>query len=98
MIIRRIVTTFALALVAAGAFAQSSGFTMGKWVEIQTAIRKELSRSYVDSLPLGRMERAAVDALLEELDPYTIYIPEEEDEDLMMMMNKTMTNKMMMNY
>ena len=33
--------------------------------------------------------RASVDAMLEELDPYTIYIPEEENEDLQMMLSKT---------
>jgi len=35
------------------------------------------------------MMRAAVDAMLEELDPYTLYIPEEENEDLQMMLSKT---------
>ena len=33
--------------------------------------------------------RAGVDAMLKELDPYTIYIPEEENEDLQMMISKT---------
>lgn len=69
--------------------AQSRGFEMGKWTEIQSAILKELNRSYVDSLPVGRIERAGIDAMLEELDPYTIYIPKEENEDLQMMLNKS---------
>ncbi|MBQ7194680.1 MAG: S41 family peptidase [Bacteroidales bacterium] len=90
MNIRRTIIAAVLTLGAAAvASAQSESFTLGKWVEIQNAILKELSRSYVDSLPVGRMERASVDAMLEELDPYTIYIPEEEDDDLMMMMNKS---------
>ena len=33
--------------------------------------------------------RASVDAMLEELDPYTIYVPEEENEDFQMFMSKT---------
>jgi carboxyl-terminal processing protease len=33
--------------------------------------------------------RQNVNAMLEELDPYTIYIPEEENEDLQMMLSKT---------
>ena len=62
---------------------------MGQWTEIQSAILKELNKSYVDSLPVDRIMRASVDAMLEELDPYTIYIPEEENEDLQMMLSKT---------
>lgn len=69
--------------------AQSQGFKLGQWTEIQNSIIKELNRSYVDSLPVGRIMRAGVDAMLEELDPYTVYIPEEENEDLQMMISKT---------
>ena len=35
------------------------------------------------------MMREGVDAMLEELDPYTVYIPEEENEDFQMMISKT---------
>ena len=79
----------ALVLGATALSAQTKSFELGKWTEIQNAILKELNRSYVDSLPIGRIERAGIDAMLEELDPYTIYIPEEETEDLQMMLNKT---------
>lgn len=85
---RKTTLLLAAVLLCTVSFAQSRNFKSGKWSEIQSAIRKELSRSFVDSLPIDRMERAAVDALLEELDPYTIYIPEEENEDLEMMLNK----------
>ncbi len=71
------------------ASAQSQGFKLGQWSEIQNSILMELNRSYVDSLPLDRIMRAGVDAMLEELDPYTVYIPEEENEDLQMMLSKT---------
>ena len=69
--------------------AQSTRFKLGKWTEIQTAILQELTRSYVDSLPLDRIERRGIDAMLENLDPYTVYIPEEENENLQMMIRKT---------
>ena len=68
---------------------QSKGFRLGQWSEIHNAIVMELNRSYVDSLPVDRIMRAGVDAMLEELDPYTVYIPEEENEDLQMMLSKT---------
>ena len=75
--------------VGGTAGAQSKSFKLGQWSEINNAILKELNRSYVDSLPLDRIMRAGVDAMLEELDPYTIYIPEEENEDLQMLLSKT---------
>jgi carboxyl-terminal processing protease len=43
----------------------------------------------VDSLPLDRIMRAGIDAMLDELDPYTVYIPEEENENLQMMLSNT---------
>ena len=79
------VTSFAAIIVS----AQSQTFRLGQWSEIHNALVKELNRSYVDSLPVDRIMRAGVDAMLEELDPYTIYIPEEENEDLQMLMSKT---------
>lgn len=78
----------ALSLACADAMAQSSNFTLGQWIEIQNSILKELNRSYVDTLPLNRIMEAGTDAMLENLDPYTIYIPEEDQEDLRMMLQK----------
>lgn len=77
------------ATVCFGAAAQSQSFKMGKWTEIQSAVLKELNRCYVDTLPVDRMSRAAIDAMLASIDPYTVYIPAEEDEDLQMMIART---------
>jgi carboxyl-terminal processing protease len=85
-----ILTTAAIAFAASATLsAQSKSFKLGQWTEIHNSIVKELNRSYVDSLPVDRIMRAGVNAMLEELDPYTIYIPEEENEDLQMMLSKT---------
>lgn len=86
---KRKLMIFCLTLLSVTAGAQSGKFELGKWVEINNAILRELSRSYVDSLPLNRIERAGVDAMLSALDPYTVYIPEEENEDLEMLIHKT---------
>ena len=83
--IRQTLTVLALLAAAVPAFAQSRSFTLGKWVEIQNSILKELNRSYVDTLPLNRIERLGIDAMLEGLDPYTVYVPEEEQENFQMM-------------
>lgn len=72
-----------------GAEGQSKSFRLGQWVEIQNSVLKELNRSYVDSLPLDRIMRTGINAMLENLDPYTVYIPEEENENLQMMLSKT---------
>ena len=71
------------------ASAQSKNFNMAKWVEVYNSILRELNRSYVDSLEVGRIQRAAVDAMLGALDPYTVYVPEEEQEDFRMMLTNT---------
>lgn len=84
-----IIAAIAFAAAATAACAQSKSFKLGQWVEIRNSIIKELNRSYVDSLPTDRIMRAGIDAMLENLDPYTIYIPEEENEDLQMMLSKT---------
>ena len=89
---RKLYTIAAIAVIissAVNAAGQSKSFRLGKWTEIHNAIVKELNRSYVDSLPVDRIMRAGVDAMLEELDPYTIYIPEEENDDLRMMLSNT---------
>ena len=89
------ITRYALAVLTAAllatatASAQSKSFSLGKWVELHNAILKELNRSYVDSLEVGRIEREGVDAMLEALDPYTVYVPEEEQEDFQMMLSNT---------
>ena len=69
--------------------AQSKLFKLGQAVEIHTAILQELNRSYVDSLPVESMTTAGINAMLETLDPYNIYVPEEENEDFEMMIGKT---------
>ena len=87
-----------LILVALSAFlfaslplaqAQSKNFSLAKSVEVYNAILKELNRSYVDSLEVGRIQRAAIDAMLSALDPYTLYVPEEEQENFEMMLSNT---------
>ena len=93
MKINRYIVLFLITILAfvgaESAHSQSKGFKLGQWTEIHHGILKELNRSYVDSLQVDRIMRAGIDAMLEELDPYTIYIPEEENEDLQMMISKT---------
>ena len=87
---RKTICIILAALLAATTLSgQSKSFKLGQWVEIQNGILKELNRSYVDSLPLDRIQRVGIDAMLDALDPYTQYIPEEDEEDLEMLLNKS---------
>ena len=88
-IINTLIIAAAILSTGIAANAQSKEFKLGQWTEIHNGIIKELSRSYVDSLPVDKMMREGVNAMLEQLDPYTVYIPEEENEDLQMMLSKT---------
>ncbi len=89
IVINIIIAAVAFFVTADVVVAQSQAFRLGQWAEIQNSIVKELNKSYVDSLPVDRLMKASIDAMLEELDPYTIYIPEEDNEDLQMMLSKT---------
>lgn len=85
-LIAAIAISLCTAPIASG---QSKSFKLGQWAEIQNAIIKELNRYYVDSLPLDRIQKAGIDAMLENLDPYTMYVPEDENEDFEFMIGKT---------
>lgn len=88
MKIRTYIAACMAMLICTAASAQTKSFKLGQWTEINNAILKELNRSYVDSLPLDRIEKTGIQAMLENLDPYTVYIPEEDNEDLQMMITK----------
>ena len=86
MILAAVLLAFAAAPnVPAG--AQSKSFNLARWMQTETALLQELNRSYVDSLPVERMQKAGIDAMLATLDPYTIWVPEDENEDFELMIN-----------
>jgi len=76
-------------LLGVASSAQTKSFELGKWTQIQNAILQELNTCYVDSLPVARMEKKGIDAMLASLDPYTIYVPEEDNEDFEMLISGT---------
>lgn len=87
--LKLVAATAAFALTFIPSFGQTKSFKLGQWIEIQNAILKELNQSYVDSLPLDRIEKVGIEAMLENLDPYTMYVPEEDNEDFEFMIGKT---------
>lgn len=65
-------------------FAQSKSqaFEISKNLDIYATLFKELNNNYVDEIHPGELNTLALDAMLESLDPYTIYIPESKVEDM----------------
>jgi len=62
-------------------FSQSNYFEISKNLEIFNNVFKELNTFYVDETEPGNLMEKAIDAMLQELDPYTQFIPESEIED-----------------
>ncbi|MBP6623536.1 MAG: S41 family peptidase [Chitinophagaceae bacterium] len=56
-------------------------FEISKNLEVFTSLFKELNTYYVDPIQPGKMVKTGIDAMLQELDPYTNYITEEDIED-----------------
>src|SRR6185369_2543316 len=56
-------------------------FELAKNLEIFSSLFREVNSLYVDELNPNVMARHGIDAMLNSLDPYTNYIPEDEVED-----------------
>ncbi len=59
-------------------------FEMSKAIEIFGSVFKNLHSNYVDGLNSGDLVKTAIDAMLADLDPYTVYYPESELENVKM--------------
>ena len=60
-------------------------FNISKSLSIFNSVLRELDMYYVDTLQHEQMVRSAIDYMLRDLDPYTVYIPESETEDITFM-------------
>lgn len=60
-------------------------FKISKNLTIFNSVLRELDMFYVDTLGYDKMMKSTIDNMLEKLDPYTVYLPEEETEDLTFM-------------
>jgi len=86
---RRLITI----ILVAAFFVSSIGFLSYKSDDFETVknldifytLYKELSLYYVDDVDPGKVIKQGIDAMLKSLDPYTVYIPETQIEDLKFM-------------
>ncbi|MBW6460432.1 MAG: S41 family peptidase [Bacteroidales bacterium] len=73
-------------ITATPVFGQSqNNFEISKNLDIFTTLLKELDRNYADQIKPGELTETAIKAMLESLDPFTVYIPESNAEDYKLM-------------
>lgn len=65
--------------------AQSNRFEVIKNLELIDAIYEHLDKYYVENPKPGSMSVAGINAMLEDLDPYTVFYPESDIEDYRLM-------------
>jgi carboxyl-terminal processing protease len=82
--VRKTVILISLVIATGGlfAFTISEDFKLSKNLEIYFSVIKNLSSYYVDGVDSEKLIKKSIDSMLEELDPYTTYIPENELSDL----------------
>lgn len=64
---------------------QNNGFETIKSLEITDQIYEHLEKFYVDDINVGSLSKHAIDAMLKDLDPYTVYYHESNIEDYRLM-------------
>ena len=82
---KNIVITFLIFGFSVSAWSVEQQASIVKNMDIYNAIWRELSINYVDTINYDQLNKTAIDRMLQKLDPYTVYIPESEEDDLKMM-------------
>lgn len=75
---------FALLFLPLVSFSQEkqNNFEISKSIDIYNNVLKFLNMNYVDEINPAELNETAIHAMLRELDPYTVFIPESEIEDV----------------
>ena len=81
----KITLFFCLISVCLNVFSNDRHFELSKNLEIFNSLYKSLNIHYVDTIPLNKMIKTGIDGMLRNIDPYTVYIPSEKDEDFTLM-------------
>lgn len=82
---RQLTLVFILFFGLQVAKAQSNGFEVLKNLEIMDQVYEHLDLYFVDEPQLGKLSKTSIDAMLKELDPYTVYYHESNIEDYRLM-------------
>ena len=78
------IATITLLLFTLSLFPQNkqNNFEIGKSIDIYNSLMRELNVNYVDEINPAELNETAIKAMLKGLDPYTVFIPESEIEDV----------------
>ena len=70
-------------LLSVGVYAQEkqNNFEIAKSLDIYNSLLRELNLNYVDEINPGELNETAIKAMLDGLDPYTVFIPESDIEN-----------------
>ncbi|MBN2669606.1 MAG: S41 family peptidase [Bacteroidales bacterium] len=79
-----IIAVVALSTLLFWAF-KDDNFAIAKNLDIFYSLFREMNMIYVDETDPEQMVKTAIDAMLQKLDPYTVYIPESQMEDFKFM-------------
>lgn len=60
---------------------EEKNFSVSKYIDIYSSLLRELNSFYVDSIDAEKLVNTSIESMLQELDPYTSYIPEEQNSD-----------------
>lgn len=86
---RKVAIMLAVITVAFSSFISfgfvTNYFEVSKNLDIFVTLYRDLNIYYVDDTDPGKLMKTAIDAMLESLDPYTVYIPESQIEDYRIM-------------
>lgn len=76
-----------LVLTATTAFGQTkkNNFEIAKSIDIYNNVLRQLNLYYVDEINPAELNESAINAMLDGLDPYTVFIPESQIEDVKLM-------------
>ncbi|MBE0675489.1 MAG: PDZ domain-containing protein [Bacteroidales bacterium] len=82
-----IMTVTLVALLSAGFLPQEQGrdFRIAKNLDIFFSLFREINSFYVDEVDPDKLVRTGIVSMLQTLDPYTVYYPEDEVDDIAFM-------------
>ena len=74
-------TGAALVILTIGLSTINNDFDVAKNIDIFSNVLKELNLNYVDPININDLVKTGIDAMLESLDPYTVFYPESDIEE-----------------
>lgn len=75
----------AICIITLGLSFINNDFDVAKNIDIFSSVLKELNLNYVDPINTNDLVKKAIDAMLESLDPYTVFYPESDIEEYRLM-------------